>query len=644
MQIEEILSRLEGVKPGSNENQYTARCPAHEDHRNSLSIGLGVDGKVLLHCHAGCETSDILDALDLSETDLFQKDDDYSQIPEPEPGKDIIYSYTDENGGSIARKTRIHGDKARTVWTCWDPDQQKWINGTTINGKKITVPLYNLEGIRQAKPEEPIYIVEGEKDADTLNNLGRCATTAPNGAGSNWSRVEGLNFLYGHSVIIIPNNDSPGRKYAQNAAEALQNDAQVKVIYLQRSWSGMPEKADITDFIKYRHPKAALASLDSMVKLSDDYGEPAKVSLYSDIERKPVKWLWKPYLPRGQVSMISAAPGAGKTWISLYIAACITANRNLPESTGDDTKGTGYVVYFTAEDDPASTIKPRFEDSGGNCEKLITTEELPTDFSDPIIKQIIDQYKPDLVVFDAVSSFIGNANMNRANEVRGAMKPLVEAVKGTDTAALVIAHNNKMSSETNAQNRVTGSVDFTALIRSGLVVGKNPDDPDLIVMAQFKNSLEKVGKSLAFRLQKNDCGNPYLEYEGLASLSADVLVGGHRGTDQPPRRAAPAKEEAKEVIQDILDCNGGWAKASEILEELKTGYGISAKTAHSARQEIGAEPVKRNIEGSKKVISYWHYPGVTVPDHPDIEQMGFKEITGNVDTTFPVKGNVVTTT
>ena len=67
--LDNILYQLEHVRPSGS--GFTARCPAHGDNRNSLSIGTGDIGQVLLYCHAGCEIGDILQALDLEMRDLF---------------------------------------------------------------------------------------------------------------------------------------------------------------------------------------------------------------------------------------------------------------------------------------------------------------------------------------------------------------------------------------------------------------------------------------------------------------------------------------------------------------------------------------------------------------------------------------------
>ena len=67
--IDSVLDRLDGVR--KTPQGWSARCPAHEDHRNSLSVAEGMDGRVLLYCFAGCQVEAIVAALDLTLADLF---------------------------------------------------------------------------------------------------------------------------------------------------------------------------------------------------------------------------------------------------------------------------------------------------------------------------------------------------------------------------------------------------------------------------------------------------------------------------------------------------------------------------------------------------------------------------------------------
>src|SRR5262245_37723375 len=98
--IDEILSRLEGVKRAGN--QWQAKCPAHEDRRASLSLKRGDDGRVLVHCFAGCSTKDICGALGISDVDLFASGNGHQVKPQ------IVatYDYRDETGELLYQAVR----------------------------------------------------------------------------------------------------------------------------------------------------------------------------------------------------------------------------------------------------------------------------------------------------------------------------------------------------------------------------------------------------------------------------------------------------------------------------------------------------------------------------------------------------------
>ena len=88
MKTENIVAKLDRVS--RTDNGWQARCPAHDDTKPSLSIGID-DGKTLLHCHAGCQTEQIVRALGLSMGDLFQ---------DKTGGRTLVatYDYPDESG------------------------------------------------------------------------------------------------------------------------------------------------------------------------------------------------------------------------------------------------------------------------------------------------------------------------------------------------------------------------------------------------------------------------------------------------------------------------------------------------------------------------------------------------------------------
>lgn len=219
----EILAQLRGV-PKRNGSGWLALCPAHEDKKPSLSVK-EEGNRLLLHCFAGCTFEQILGALNL---------DHHSNNGRREVA---AYDYRDAAGNLLYQCVRFDPKDFRQRRPDgaggWD-----W----KLNGVR-RVP-YRLPELLAAKPTQTILIVEGEKDADNLAQLGLIATTNSGGVGK-W-RDEYSETLRGRTVASLRDADEPGRKHAEQVAESLQGIAEsVKVIELP----GLPEKGDVTDWL-----------------------------------------------------------------------------------------------------------------------------------------------------------------------------------------------------------------------------------------------------------------------------------------------------------------------------------------------------------------------------------------------------------
>jgi hypothetical protein len=183
--IEELESRDLVVRTGWG-GGVEARCPAHDDRRASLSVKEGDDGKALVYCHAGCDTRDILACLDLNMAQLF--------VSVGNDGQSVgdVYVYNDEMGLPLYRVIR---------WVPKGFSQQRYAGGEWTPGLEDTRRvLYRLPELRDASLSETIYLVEGEKDVETLRRLGFTATCCPGGAGK-W-REEYGPALQGRIVCI----------------------------------------------------------------------------------------------------------------------------------------------------------------------------------------------------------------------------------------------------------------------------------------------------------------------------------------------------------------------------------------------------------------------------------------------------------
>lgn len=249
MELQDIISHFRSPKPNGN-NSYMVTCPCHNDNTQSLCISED-NGKILLNCFAGCRAEDITRAIGLSMRDLFQAPQQSNKPPKP--------ASTEYRYGDRLKKIRFY------KWTngkwqksfCW---QHKDNNGSWQKGRGgINPPLYKQELLNNIA-DHTIYIVEGEKDADTMTDkVGLLAVSAPDGAtkgskGKKWdSRFTPL--FTDLNVAIIPDNDEAGKNFASLVANELLTVAHsVKVLDLCTEWENLKEKGDITDIYENEQP------------------------------------------------------------------------------------------------------------------------------------------------------------------------------------------------------------------------------------------------------------------------------------------------------------------------------------------------------------------------------------------------------
>jgi putative DNA primase/helicase len=219
-------------------NGYAACCPAHEDRNPSLSLR-DVDGQILVHCHAGCEQHAVINAL--KRLGLWPE-------PNRNQGQRIVaeYNYTDETGTLLYQvlRTEPKGFFQRR------PDGR----GGWINQKGERQVLYRLREVLEAPI---VFVVEGEKDVETIRSHGFVATTNAGGASAQWL-PQYTGSLRGREVIIIPDNDQPGWKRAAIIARALFGVA-AKIIVLDDIHATGAK--DISDWFAAGHSECELIAM-----------------------------------------------------------------------------------------------------------------------------------------------------------------------------------------------------------------------------------------------------------------------------------------------------------------------------------------------------------------------------------------------
>ena len=241
--INTFLSGFKDVREqGHGSGQYICKCPAHDDKKASLSIKdeTTVSGRILVYCQAGCSTERVLAAAGKTMADI--QPDKESRKLQPWQ-KDLVaeYRYTDADGCYQYSKLRYEGpeiDGKRIQYA-------RIINGQYQAGKGDAKPvLYNIQESQKAiKDGRRLYIVEGEKDVETLRQYGMVSVTA--GGVADWKKSFADYFIGASEVVIFADRDEPGQKLAEKISKDLRS-----VVYCHKviTPSGLIH-GDVTDYL-----------------------------------------------------------------------------------------------------------------------------------------------------------------------------------------------------------------------------------------------------------------------------------------------------------------------------------------------------------------------------------------------------------
>ncbi len=309
------------------------------------------------------------------------------------------------------------------------------------------------------------------------------------------------------------------------------------------------------------------------------------------------EYLIRPYLPRGMLSILGGVSAAGKTSLALDIAAAVSAGRPLPFDEDTSEKEPGVVFYLTAENDPNKVLRPRAEAMGASLDRLYFQEGASLTMSDPELETLCRSYRPALLVFDPIQSFLGpGVQMNRAEQVRPLMDKLIALAKELDMAVLLISHMSKPGPGVcSALDRLLGSSDFRNSARSILIAGAALDAPGLRVFAHGKNSLGLPGDSQLYHI--DPAGT--VGYNGPSDLTADRILNAAPDTG-PNRRQAATLNEAVRALDELVGFVG-WTDLSDV-RKIAAEKNISFTTMRRARDVLKLNVLRMGMQPSQKIF------------------------------------------
>jgi hypothetical protein len=546
------------------------------------------------------------------------------------------YDATGEPVGLVVRWNKPAGKEVRPVSRKADG------LGWTIGGMPAPRPLYRLPELLATKSGDRVYVTEGEKAADAARVLGLVATTSPHGSKSaskaDWSP------LAGRDVVIVPDHDDAGERYAEDVARlaTAAGAKSVRIVRLVQLWAELPKGGDMADLVEHRSGdvetiRAQVEVLsDNTATITPTYspidGAPVIVRL-SDVKSEPVAWLWPGRIPLGKLTLIAGDPGLGKSFLTLDMAARVSSGSALPDAPGVTTTPGG-VVLLNAEDGVADTVCPRLKAAGADLTRIVALDAIRSvgdngresdrafDLSRdlPALEAAIRCVEGcQLVVIDPVTAYLGGVDSHKNSDIRGLLAPLAVIATKYNVAVVLVSHLNK-SNGGPAIYRTMGSLAFAAAARAAWAVSKDKDDPHRRLLLPIKNNIAPDMGGLAYRIEpRGDDKCPAVIWESEpVNVSADDAL----AADRDEGGGRTERDDAAEWLANLL-ANG--PRPALEVERNATDAGYSIATVRRAKAAIGVVSRKpafggpwewtlptRDAQSPKMLIKDAHTPS---PEH-----------------------------
>jgi hypothetical protein len=297
-------------------------------------------------------------------------------------------------------------------------------------------------------------------------------------------------------------------------------------------------------------------------------------TLMSDVRPKPVEYLWSPYVPLGELTVIDGDPGTNKSSLTLDLAARVSTGAPMPGEQEHSTPGG--VLLLVAEDSVRKTLTLRLKAAGADLNHIWVLEEtltIPAGLA--TIEASACKLSVRLLVIDPLMAFLGK-DANSDQKVRQALMPLRAFAERTNTAVILVRHLNKRGGG-HSLYRGSGSIGIIGTTRSGLLIGKHPDDPNMRVLCHEKSNLSPEGPSLLFEPVSDSSGAVRIEWRGECDLKGKDLL-------RPANDQGDKLESAK---QFLLDAIADGPVEQKKLKAMAAEATIAWRTVERAKEVLG---------------------------------------------------------
>ncbi len=583
----ETIAKALGNAKKVNGN-WLASCPVpghgrgNGDKNPSLSITES-NGKYLFHCHGGCDQHSVFDAV--RERNLLpsiQRQEYSLALIKGElmtmPTLEQEWEYKDEDGNTlfVKRRFKTNTEKGKT-YSLHKVDAAGNRKGSMTGARIVPYRLPELINAREAG--RAIYLVEGEKAADALVSIGAIATTSHAGA-SHWP-ADITQYFTGAVVIVVPDCDAPGWKYAKRVVEALLPVAKaVRVLDFN-----LPELGDdayewvadggdraklaelakalpvITDINQVQTPewivpRETIDPIEHPIEPDLDTNEPIlvprqllNIEPWDSIEDEPVEWLIENVLPKKAFAALYGPPGSYKSFVALDIAEAIATGRTW---MGREVQAAGAVLYICGEGFGGigariKACKMHNATAAGAeiyvIRAAINMRSSAEDF-DLLVASICDLMEKtgvqfELVQIDTLARAFGGGNENNSEDMGAFIHNAGRIQRMLNCAMMVLHHSGKDATKgLRGHSSLLGAVD-TQLELLKIDATPNPSSPiagsGILTISKQKDGQD--GLRIGFEMVKVEIQSSQL---GIAEAQISLAV-------RPSDEAIQQQEQASAI-------------------------------------------------------------------------------------------------
>lgn len=576
-----IAAALGRSRPAAN-GEWLASCPVVDhgqgngDRNPSLSV-TDSDGKLLLKCHGGCSQNDVWSAVrdlgllpqlsDWVEPLVIRPINGHHPAPVQIPRTPVQlhltqeWEYADESGIVLFVKQRFKtsdtkGKTYKLLRVLEDGSRQASMQGARV------IP-YRLADVLEAKLQaKPVFICEGEKAADALASIGVFCSTSHTGAGS-WPAANSIWFADMH-IVLVPDNDQPGYRYASLVASALLPIAKsIRLLALPVGhtedafeWvAAGGDKAQLMALCKGLQPVLDAESIvylptpaedsEPAIELSLDAEafepEPAiepeeskiRIEPWDTIQDEPVEWLIQDVLPRKGFSALFGPPGSFKSFVALDIAHSVATGTAW---MGKEVSTPGAVLYICGEGHGGVGARIRacrlHHKTEPGAKVYVIRHQLNLRSSKEDIQQLQlaitnlvhrEEIRFELVQVDTLARAFGGGNENDSSDMGAFIASLSKIQRLLDCALQIVHHVGKdITKGLRGHSSLLGALDTELELQrldSALQDNMYAGSGNITITKQKDGS---DGAKYGFRMVKVNLDNGRLGFDNTQSLAVEA--------------------------------------------------------------------------------------------------------------------------